>query len=635
MVDNSSTSQTTGEKHLIEHLLTSANNSVRHFRSVYTVYLTVMLYAIVVALSIDQELIFRKGSQQLQLQLPLANISVPVITFFTLIPWFLLTIHFYLLIQATFLSDKVRLYVSELEKSPWQRKADNARKLLFPLPLAHIVAEKESQSKATWILSLIVFISLIVYPLFVLIGIQIKFLLYQSELITWVHRIVITIDILLLWYFWLRIFFPKNENSGKEKLRKRLNVSRAFAASLISIVLFIVVFADFPNNKPYYSYASKFHEWLNVEWIKRIELDGSILVKKEPSPEILAVHYMKKEESDENLMARGSHLWCKYAEPLDLRKRNFREAYLPDVTLCKADLSYADLSDTGLSEANLYRANLYRASLSRANLYRANLYNANLSRADLSDTDLSYANLFRANLSRADLSRANLSTAKLYRANLSRADLSDTDLSYANLYRANLYNADFSKANLSNADLSSTNLWYADFSAASLYNADLSDAGLYNADLSEANLYRADLSEANLPSADLSEANLWYADLSSTNLWYADLSEAKLMNAKLVNTDLWNTNLSAADLSDTDLSGANLSGAIFSNTILTDTNIEYFWVWEGDFPRSIPKSWIKLGYICPEDMNRPGGIDISDYSGEERKIIIEKHCKPYKSQEEP
>ena len=566
MVDNSSTPQITGEKSLIEHLLTSANDSARHFRSVYTVYLTVMLYAIVVALSIDQELIFREGSQQL----PLVNINVPVVAFFAVMPWFLLVIHFYLLIQATFLADKVRLYISELEKSPWRKEFDKARKLLFPLPLAHIVSEKEARSKATRILSLIVFISLIVYPLVVLIGIQIRFLPYQSELITWAHRIVITIDVLLLWYFWLQIFFPKNENSGKEKMRKRLTVSRSFAASLIFIVLFIVVCVDFPSDKPYHSYTSKFHKWMETtDWIKgigaskimlnRFELNGYILVKKEPSPEILAAHYMKEKKPDENLITSGSPLWCKYAEPLDLSDRNFREARLSRVTLCNANLSEADLSHADLTEAKLSEAKLINADLPRANL------------------------------SGADLSRANLPIA--------------------NLSEAKLINVDLSRANLSGADLSRANLPIANLSEAKLINVDLS-----HADLTGTNLFHAELSEAKL-----SEAKLYLAYLSDADLTEADLTEAKLSN--------------------TDLSGANLSGAIFSDAILTDTNIEYFWMHEvlvsifsdreGDLPIDIPISWIELGYVCPWD------IDISDYSGEERKEIIEKHCRPYKSQEDP
>ena len=517
MNDTPQTPQITGEKSLIEHLLTSANDSARHFRTVYTTYLTVMFYAIAVALSIDQELIFRGGSQQL----PLVNFSVPIVVFFTVIPWFLLALHFYLLIQATFLSDKVRLYVSELEKSPWRKEFGKARKLLFPLPLAHIISEKESQSKATWILSLIVFISLIVYPLVVLIGIQIRFLPYQSEWITWAHRIFIVIDVLLLWYFWLWIFFPKNENSGKEKMWKRLNVSLLFTDSLTFIVLFIVVFADFPSDRPYYPLiTSNFHKWMNVEWIKRIELDGYTLVKKELSPEILTAHYMREENIHENLITWGSRLWCKYAEPLDLQRRNFREAQLSRVTLCNA-------------------------------------------------------NLFSANLSEAEL-----------------------------------FEADLSEAELRYADLSNTNL----------FSANLSNADIRNADLSEAILSNADLSEAILSNADLSEAELRYADLR-----YADLPEAELRDA----------NLFSANLSEADISGANLSGTIFSDAILTDTNIEYFWVWEDNFPIDIPKSWVQLGYVCPMYIDELMFTNILDFVGEDRKKIIEKYCWPYKSQEDP
>ena len=73
-----------------DRLRESANESARSFRTAYTFYLIVALYILVIVSSTQQELLFRGGD----VQMPIVNVGVPVVWFFTVIPWLLVLLHF-------------------------------------------------------------------------------------------------------------------------------------------------------------------------------------------------------------------------------------------------------------------------------------------------------------------------------------------------------------------------------------------------------------------------------------------------------------------------------------------------------------------------------------------------------------
>ena len=482
-----------------EHLLESANDSARHFRNVYTVYLTIMIYTFIIVLSTHQLSLLLDYRQLLMIdkQLPFVNISVPTISFFTWIPWALLVLHFYLLIQAKFLFEKVHSYKQEINNRLISKEdIRKAKMLLVSVPLVHILVEEKAK------FYLIVFLFLAALPLMVLISAAIKFLPYQDEAITTAHHIVILIYLSGLWYFKHHIL--RSHEKGT------IWISSITGIFGIIIFAFVVIFINFPGNRTYSPIAASFHELKMVNEImpNRLVLSGYKLVRREPAPELLAA-YIKKQMCDENLIEPGSPIWCQYADPLDLRGRSLRKAQLQRTILCKATLQEADLTDADLWSANLTDANLKRANLTDADLWYANLTDANLWSADLTDTglwyaDLTDANLQSANLTNADLQSANLTDADLQSANLIDADLSGANLTDADLFRANLTNADLFRANLTNADLEGANLTDAD-----LFRADLTDADLENANLTAANLSQTDFSDAILEGATLDFTWFW------------------------------------------------------------------------------------------------------------------------------
>ncbi len=194
--------------------------------------------------------------------------------------------------------------------------------------------------------------------------------------------------------------------------------------------------------------------------------------------------------------------------------------------------------------------------------------------ADLRGARLQDANLEDANLEDANLEDANLTGADLRGARLQDANLEDANLTGANLRGARLQDANLEDANLRDADLRDANLRDAD-----LTGADLTDARLEGADLFFARLQGANLTDAHLEGASLFFARLQGADLTDAHLEGADLRGAQLEGAHLEGADLRGAQLEGANLRDADLTGANLTdadltGANFRGADLTDAQLE-------------------------------------------------------------
>jgi uncharacterized protein YjbI with pentapeptide repeats len=140
------------------------------------------------------------------------------------------------------------------------------------------------------------------------------------------------------------------------------------------------------------------------------------------------------------------------------------------------------------------------------------------------------------------------------------------------LRERSLRHASFAWALLPRADLRGAHLQGADLFEAHLRGADLSEAYLQGADLSGANLQGADLFGAKLQGADLfgaklQGANLFGAELQGVRLQYAHLQGAYLSGAQLESADLTGASLQGADLQSAELYGANIQN---SRTALLD-----------------------------------------------------------------
>ena len=270
----------------LDRLRESANDSARTFRTAYTFYLVVALYVLVIVSSTDHELLFRAGD----VQMPIVNVGVPVVWFFVVVPWLLVLLHFNLLIQATFLADKVSQYASAIlgqTRAPKERT--EALGLLYPAPLAHKVAEIHQPGTMRRLLNAMVLVTLAVLPPAILMFTQVKFLPYQGEFFTWLHRISVGIDICLLWWLWPRIAEPYLA------WREWFNSRRLKAWAMVGVTaltgLFSIVVADFPGGSIGNLTPVPVLDSLRDSLRRKYDLSGRVLVVNEPSPEILAAHW--------------------------------------------------------------------------------------------------------------------------------------------------------------------------------------------------------------------------------------------------------------------------------------------------------------------------------------------------------
>ncbi|MDG4561326.1 MAG: pentapeptide repeat-containing protein [Candidatus Competibacter sp.] len=171
-------------------------------------------------------------------------------------------------------------------------------------------------------------------------------------------------------------------------------------------------------------------------------------------------------------------------------------------------------------------------------------------------------------LERISLLGRSLRRAQMGSVLLVGADLRGARFQGAVLLAAQLQGADLQWAQLQGAFLLDAQLQGVVSSGARFQGADLSQARLQGADLRWAQLQGAVLSAAQLQGADLSQARLQGADLRGAQLQGADLSAAQLQGVDLRWAQLQGADLSQARLQDADLSQARLQGADLSQAWL-------------------------------------------------------------------
>jgi len=253
-----------------------------------------------------------------------------------------------------------------------------------------------------------------VFPVLVLLLVQINALRYQSELILWVQRAWLALDLLaLVW------FFRRNPLDGSAWPKLRPARIRRWAGLLWAPVFIVAVNRLYLSTVPadadamlvrydpglgnrlvnpvgWLTYAGGnpldllLCPWLN--WGCRfLRVDHRLLVDKVRDEKALGVLRMNiserakaatapEDNSEQKAEAERAKAMAAI-EGVFLRRRSLRFAVIAESRLYAADLIGASLSRAYLRDANLSNANLRDANLSGASLFRADLSDANLSDA--------------------------------------------------------------------------------------------------------------------------------------------------------------------------------------------------------------------------------------------------------------
>ncbi|WP_245153628.1 hypothetical protein [Chlorobaculum sp. 24CR] len=173
-----------------QKLLESANNASQQVAVLHAAFIAACTYVMVIAFGrTDLDLLIGKG-----IRLPIVDTEVPIVGFFAAAPWILVIAHFNLLLYLQLLARKLH----DFDQADQQGKL---RSQLRIFPITWYLAGRTEQYTRT-LLSLMASITIILLPLLALFILQLQFLAYQSEAITWGQRIAIWVDLGQLIVFW-------------------------------------------------------------------------------------------------------------------------------------------------------------------------------------------------------------------------------------------------------------------------------------------------------------------------------------------------------------------------------------------------------------------------------------------------
>ncbi len=485
-------------------------SSARLSRSLLTFVLALLYLLITVAATTDLQLLLPDS----RVKLPILGVDLPLFGFFIVAPALVLVLHFSFLLHLLHHVEKLKA---------WDKAASDEQKVLIPsfiLNYTHSLMQLRHHK----LMRALQVVILVLSPLLLLLYMQLCFADYHSVPMTAWHFVVISLDIIVLYVYWVRetpldfrnravISFSKilsgNFKTGIKSLKQiwretsvtyKLMFVPVICFSTTCLILVTLITCDFFDE----------HRW----FIPRLEVTGERLVKSPPSDVIIHAYLTRGLSADS--------AWVDHAKGIDLRGRDLRFADLSRCNLLNGLLQDVRLNGANLWDAMLNGANLNSAKLNGVHLWDAELNGANLSYAELNGADLSYAMLNGADLRQAELNGAYLDSAQLNGADLTMAELNGASLDSAKLNGACLRFAKLNGATLRGAELN---------------GAELREVELVGADLHQTEFNGADLSSATLNGAYAYSARFSGADLRDAKLNCAILSRAIFSGAYLEGTE--------------------------------------------------------------------------------------------------
>ncbi|MFO0401573.1 MAG: pentapeptide repeat-containing protein [Alphaproteobacteria bacterium] len=479
----------------------------------------------------DEDLLIGKSISISQL----GGVTVPVVLSFGFMPAIFLALHLYTLIRFDLLMQNLRHFEAELRAHvPLQRDRDRCLQLLANTEFIQAAVQPEASFVFRWTYRFM----LAVFPVAVLLLVQLGSLRLQSHVVNIVHHTTILLDILLL--IW---FFRRQRPSGDSVLRW---LSRRGRFVLPALVLgFNFAWCRVPSAEATTVGAGKWEALTQEVRRKRSVETGNT------DPDIrgrLAIAALR--QPVDLLLCPHVGLGCRY---LSVPGRTLVGKVWDNGAFVQ--LRAGEELD-GKRRAAFDPLVLQNKRLRFANLSRTQFFNVVLSGADLRGATLDGAFMQQAQLNGAQLQGASLIRAQLQGASLDRAQLQDAWLVWAQLQGASLSQAQLQGASLEEAQLQGARLWEAQLQGASLEQAELQGASLNGAHLQGALLLVAQLRGAMLIQAQLQGASLDGAQLQG-----AMLDRTQLQGALIADAQIWRLRAPGARLDDAQLRDLQFSDA--------------------------------------------------------------------------
>ena len=412
----------------IEKLIASINDGAKSAQLGALAFVAIGLVLLATAFAAtDEDLLLNRSITVSQL----GGAQVPVVLTFGIAPAVFLALHLYTLMRYDMLAANIRRFRDDLAAMvAVEADRERCRQLLANVEFVQALLAPKGTAGASFVFRWAVWFVLAVFPVFVLLLVQLSSLRLQNEVVNWIHHGAILLDLALLgWFAWRlpgRTGWPwLNGTSPRIRVVPLLAVVAVAGADLA---------------------------WMRVPAAEETTVGARVLFLEKGTLHALT------QPVDLVLCARTG-FGCRYltvtdraivpkvwearglvemraGDPVDDR----RKAAIDVAVLTGRTLRYANLGGSQFFAANLAGADLRGADLSRSNLKGANLGDASLQGANLWEASLQGATLWEASLQGANLWGAQLQDANLGAASLQGADLSGASLRGANMSPVHLWN---------------------------------------------------------------------------------------------------------------------------------------------------------------------------------------------------
>jgi uncharacterized protein YjbI with pentapeptide repeats len=442
----------------------SLNDSATRVSTIWVSFLLFGLYLFTTAGTVTHRQLFLKDS----IKLPVLNIDLPFLGFWLLAPTLFVVFHAYVLIQVLLLARTAAAYNEAVDRTVGNDTYQaHIRQRLANTLFAQIFAgaPRERLGPLGLVLKLMAWATLAIAPFFILLTFELKFLPHHSQLVTWVHRLLIAADLFALFLLWPAALDARRNIGSWSVCQYLIN-----GAVVVAWACLCVLMISFPGEP-------------HARWLMRED-------------KALTVY------SGIQLRNAGT---CQEALAAWLFPSNFDRLYVPRESFVEDDKLIK------FNTANRQRAlRPYQGERSRNLRYR-NLNCGTFEGSDLRRADFEGARLIGANLKEAGLHGALLARARLHGASLDKAQLQESSLKHAQLQGASLNSVQLQGASLQGASLNYARLQGASLDSAQLQGASLDSAQLQGVSLALVNLQGASLKDTRLSDAILSGTWIWRA----------------------------------------------------------------------------------------------------------------------------
>ena len=130
--------------------------------------------------------------------------------------------HFNLLLQFHLLAQKLwRLDLAIERQIAPESARDAKRRMLHSFVFSHTLIGRQHRPLARTLLYVMIWTTVILLPVAVLLAVQVRFLPYHDASTTMWHRVLVTVDVLLILALWLRVVWGRDAQAVHKLCRER------------------------------------------------------------------------------------------------------------------------------------------------------------------------------------------------------------------------------------------------------------------------------------------------------------------------------------------------------------------------------------------------------------------------------